>query len=173
MHVGGPARARRRRPASSGQGQPGDVDAELWTTQLDGVEHYEPAEMVAVVGAGMRVRDLDATLAEGGQEWPHDAPGDATVGGVIAAAATSPRRLRTGALRDSVLEVELVTGDGRFVRGGGRTVKNVTGYDLPRAMTGSLGTLACSSKSRSRCGRSPSAPSPSHTGQSRARSRHR
>lgn len=123
------------------KGDPVEVDAELWTTQLGGVEHYEPAEMVAVVGAGMRVRDLDATLAEGGQEWPHDAPSDATVGGVIAAAATSPRRLRTGALRDSVLEVELVTGDGRFVRGGGRTVKNVTGYDLPRAMTGSLGTL--------------------------------
>ncbi|MEX2274611.1 MAG: FAD-binding protein [Actinomycetota bacterium] len=123
------------------KGNPVAVDAELWTTQLDGVEHYEPAEMVAVVGAGMRVRDLDAVLAEGGQEWPHDAAGETTVGGVIASAATSPRRLRMGAIRDSVLEVHLVTGDGRLVRGGGRTVKNVTGYDLPRALTGSLGTL--------------------------------
>ena len=59
----------------------------------------------------------------------------------MAAAVSSPRRLRVGALRDTVLEVELVTGDGRLVRGGGRTVKNVTGYDLPRLMAGSLGTL--------------------------------
>jgi glycolate oxidase FAD binding subunit len=123
------------------KGNPVEVDAELWTTQLDGIEQYEPAEMIAVVGAGTRVRDLDAALQDGGQEWPHDAPGEATVGGVIAAAATSPRRLRLGPIRDTVLEVELVTGDGRFVRGGARTVKNVTGYDLPRTLTGSLGTL--------------------------------
>jgi glycolate oxidase FAD binding subunit len=53
----------------------------------------------------------------------------------------SPRRLTVGPIRDSVLEVELVTGDGRLVRGGARTVKNATGYDLPRLAAGSLGTL--------------------------------
>jgi glycolate oxidase FAD binding subunit len=123
------------------KGNPSEIDAELWTTQLDRVVAYDPAEMIAVVEAGMRVHDLEALLSEGGQEWPCDAPGEATVGGVIATATSSPRRLRVGAVRDTVLEVELVTGDGRLVRGGARTVKNVTGYDLPRLATGSLGTL--------------------------------
>ncbi len=123
------------------KGNPAEVDAELWTTQLDRLVSYEPAEMIAVVEAGMRYGELDGVLAEGGQEWPADAPPEATVGGIIAAAVSSPRRLRVGAIRDTVLEVELVTGDGRLVRGGGRTVKNVTGYDLPRLAAGSLGTL--------------------------------
>jgi glycolate oxidase FAD binding subunit len=110
------------------KGNPVEVDAELWTTQLDRIVSYEPAEMVAVVEAGVRVGSLRATLAEGGQEWPVDAPEDATVGGVIAAGASSFRRLKVGAVRDSVLEVALVTGDGRLIRSGARTVKNVTGH---------------------------------------------
>ncbi|MEX0989085.1 MAG: FAD-binding protein [Actinomycetota bacterium] len=144
--VRGAAADRRRLLVAGGRrhidkGNPAEIDAELWTTQLDAIVAYEPAEMVAVVEAGVRLAELDAALAEGGQEWPHDAPPDATVGGTIAAGALSPRMLRHGHLRDTVLEVELVTGDGRFVRGGGRTVKNVTGYDLPRVLYGSLGTL--------------------------------
>ena len=123
------------------RGNPCEVDAELWTTQLDDVVAYDPAEMIAVVEAGMRVRDLETTLAEHGQEWPVDAPPNATVGGVIAAGVSSPRRLRVGHVRDTVVELELVTGDGRLVRSGARTVKNVTGYDVHRLATGSLGTL--------------------------------
>jgi glycolate oxidase FAD binding subunit len=123
------------------KGNPCEVDAELWTTQLDRLVAYEPAEMIAVVEAGMRVGELERILAEGGQEWPSDAPADATVGGVIASGASSPRRLRFGALRDTVLEAEIVTGDGRLVRSGARTVKNVTGYDLHKLVAGSLGTL--------------------------------
>lgn len=123
------------------KGNPCEIDAELWTTQLDRIVEYEPAEMIAVVEAGVRVGTLAEVLAEGGQEWPSDAPADATVGGVICAAANSPRRLGVGAIRDTVLEVDVVTGDGRIIRGGARTVKNVTGYDLPRLLTGSLGTL--------------------------------
>ena len=61
---------------------------------------------------------------------------------MIASGASSVRRLKVGALRDTVLEVEAVTGDGRLVRSGARTVKNVTGYDLHKAIAGSLGTLA-------------------------------
>jgi glycolate oxidase FAD binding subunit len=125
------------------RGNPCEVDAEMWTTQLDLLESYMPAEMIAVVGAGMRVGELQAALAEGGQEWPVDAPDDATVGGVIAAAVSSPRRLRVGLVRDTVLELSLVTGDGRQLRSGAQTVKNVTGYDLHRLATGSLGTLGC------------------------------
>lgn len=123
------------------KGNPCEIDAELWTTQLDQVVAYEPAEMLIVVQAGMRCGDLSELLAEHGQEWPADAPADATVGGVVASGATSARRLRVGALRDTVVEMELVTGDGRTVHSGARTVKNVTGYDLHRLMTGSLGTL--------------------------------
>jgi len=118
-----------------------EVDAELWTTQLDALVAYEPAEMVVVAEAGMRVGDLERALLEGRQEWPVDAPADATIGGVIAAGASSPRRLKVGAVRDGVLEAEVVTGDGRLVRSGARTVKNVTGYDLHKVVTGSLGTI--------------------------------
>jgi glycolate oxidase FAD binding subunit len=124
------------------KGNPSEVDAELWTTQLDRLVSYEPAEMIVVIEAGMRVRELKRALAEGGQEWPCDAPDDATVGGVIVSGASSVRRLKVGALRDTVLEVEAVSGDGRLVRSGARTVKNVTGYDLHKALAGSLGTLA-------------------------------
>ncbi|HEY7659337.1 MAG TPA: FAD-binding protein [Actinomycetota bacterium] len=123
------------------KGNPAEVDAELWTTQLDRVVSYEPAEMIAVVEAGIRIGTLNRILAEGGQEWPSDAPEEATVGGVIACAATSPRRMRVGPIRDTVLEAEVVTGDGRLVRSGARTVKNVTGYDVHRLVAGSLGTL--------------------------------
>jgi glycolate oxidase FAD binding subunit len=123
------------------KGNPCEVEAEIWTTMLDRVVSYDPAEMIAVVEGGMRVGELERILADGGQEWPVDAPPDATVGGVIAAAASSPRRLSVGAVRDTVLEVELVTGDGRFLRGGARTVKNVSGYNVHRLAVGSLGTL--------------------------------
>ena len=108
---------------------------------LDRVVAYDPEEMLAVVEAGMRVGALRQVLADGGQEWPSDAPDDATVGGTIAVAASSPRRLRMGPLRDTVVELELVTGDGRLVRSGARTVKSVQGYDLHRLATGSLGSL--------------------------------
>jgi glycolate oxidase FAD binding subunit len=80
-------------------------------------------------------------LADGGQEWPVDEHDDATVGGAIAADVVLPRQLRVGQLRDTVVEMSFVTGDGRLVRSGARTVKNVTGFDLHRLLTGSHGTL--------------------------------
>ena len=123
------------------KGNPCEVDAELWTTLLDGIEAYEPAEMLVVVRAGTRVGDLQRELASNGQEWPVDAPTDATVGGVIASGAMSHRQLRVGAMRDTIVEMEVATGDGRLVTSGARTVKNVTGYDVHRLLTGSLGTL--------------------------------
>jgi glycolate oxidase FAD binding subunit len=123
------------------KGNPSEVDAELWTTQLDQVVAYDPAEMLVVVQAGMRCTALAELLAEHGQEWPADSPPDSTVGGVIASGSSCARRLRVGPIRDTVVEMELVTGDGRTVHSGARTVKNVTGYDLHRLATGSLGTL--------------------------------
>jgi glycolate oxidase FAD binding subunit len=123
------------------KGNPAEVDAELSIAGLDRMIAYDPAEMLAVVEAGIRVGELRRVLADGRQEWPSDAPDEATVGGTIAVAASSPRRLRMGPLRDSVVELELVTGDGRLVRSGARTVKSVQGYDLHRLATGSLGSL--------------------------------
>ena len=117
------------------------ADVELSTLHLNGVIEYEPAEMIALIQAGVRVGDLQALLAGSGQEWPVDAPGEATVGGVIAAGVSSPRQLRVGMVRDTVVELELVTGDGRLIRSGARTVKNVTGYDVHKLATGSMGTL--------------------------------
>ncbi len=123
------------------KGNATEVELELATSGLDRVIAYDPAEMLAVVEAGMRIGDLRRLLAEGGQEWPAGADDDATVGGTIATAPSSPRRLRMGPLRDTVVEMELVTGDGRLVRSGARTVKSVAGYDVHRLATGSLGTL--------------------------------
>lgn len=107
-----------------------------------GIVSYEPADMTVTVLAGTPVARLDAALAEHGQECPLDPRASAaTVGGVLACGLSGPRRLRYGPLRERILEVRFITGDGRIVRGGGPTVKNVTGYDLPRLFVGSLGTL--------------------------------
>lgn len=117
-----------------------------------GVVAYDPADLTVCVGAGTSVRELTEVLAEHDQECaldPRDAA--ATVGGTLAAGLSGVRRLRVGPLRDQVLEVRFVTGDGRLVRGGGPTVKNVTGYDLPRLMVGSLGTLGVLTRLVLRC----------------------
>lgn len=107
-----------------------------------GIGHYEPDDLTITIGAGTPFADLDATLAEHGQECPLDPrdPG-ASVGGIVATGLSGIRRRRHGPLRDHVLEVRFVTADGRLVKGGGPTVKNVTGYDLPRLFVGSFGTL--------------------------------
>jgi len=117
-----------------------------------GVVAYEPADMTVTVGAGTTVAELDALLAAHGQEVPLDpqAP-DATVGGVLACGLSGLRRLRHGPVRDHLLEVRLVTGDGAEVTGGGPTVKNVTGYDIPRLFVGSFGTLGVCTRVTLRC----------------------
>jgi len=109
--------------------------------RLRSVVTYDPAELVVTVDAGLAVEELDATLAEHGQEWCADIVRGSTVGGSIAAGASSLRRRSIGPLRDSVLGLELVDGRGRLIRVGGRTVKNSTGLDLVRLMVGSRGTL--------------------------------
>ncbi len=103
---------------------------------------WHPDDLTVTVGAGVTVGNLEATLAERNQTavLPEDAEG-ATVGGVLAAGLSGWRRLRYGPTRDRVLGVTIVTGDGRVVRAGGVTVKNVAGYDLSRLIVGSLGRL--------------------------------
>jgi len=113
---------------------------------------YEPADLTVCAGAGTTVDALDAVLAEAGQESALD-PRDpnATIGGTLAVGLSGIRRLRVGPLRDQVLEVRFATADGRLVRGGGPTVKNVTGYDLPRLLVGSFGTLGVITRVILRC----------------------
>jgi len=112
------------------------------TAQFDRIVAHEPADLVVTVEGGVPVRRLQEALALHGQTWIQapDIPG-ATVGGLLARAASSHRRLRYGAIRDSLLQVVIVTGDGRLVRAGGKTVKGVAGYDIPRLMVGAHGTL--------------------------------
>ncbi len=107
-----------------------------------GILDVQPSDMTVTVRAGTTCAELDVALGEQGQECPLD-PKDphATVGGVLAAGLSGLRRLGLGPMRNTVLEVVFVNADGRVVRGGGPTVKNVTGYDIPRLFVGSLGTL--------------------------------
>jgi FAD/FMN-containing dehydrogenase len=130
----------------------GPVPAGVAVRAPSGIVAYDPAELTVSVFAGTSVAELRAVLGAAGQMCPLD-PRDetATVGGVIAAGLSGHRRLRYGPLRDTVLEVRLVMADGSFVRGGAPVVKNVTGYDLPRLIVGSLGTLAVIVEATLRC----------------------
>ncbi len=112
------------------------------TLGLDRTISHEPADLVATVEAGVPVARLQDELAAHGQTWIHapSIPGS-TVGGLLSRAASGHRRLRYGALRDSVLQIVVVTGDGRLVSAGGKTVKGVAGYDIPRLVVGSNGAL--------------------------------
>ncbi len=127
---------------ASRRGRPAHADDTICTRGLDRVVDYAPADMIVTVEGGALATDLAALLAGSGQRWAQaDITPGATVGGILAGARTGRARLRHGAVRDSLMEVVVATGDGRVVTGGGRTVKLVTGFDLPRLMVGSLGTL--------------------------------
>ena len=124
-------------------GAPESLDVLLSTRRLDRIVEHAPSDQIAVVEAGVTLAALGATLAAHGQRLALDPPlpERATVGGVIAANAFGPRRARYGAARDLLIGVTLVREDGRLARGGGKVVKNVAGFDMPRLMAGSLGTL--------------------------------
>ena len=106
------------------------------------VEH-EPGDLTVTVEAGLTVVALQEALRARGQWLSLDPPDAerATVGGVIAANASGPRRHLYGTIRDLLIGVTVVTADGTVVRGGGKVVKNVAGYDLPKLFIGSWGTL--------------------------------
>src|SRR5438270_5712299 len=118
-------------------------DAALSIRRLDRVVEYEPADLTVTVEAGVRLVDLQAKLAEHGQFLPLDPPGGdaASVGGVLAANAWGPLRHAVGTARDWLLGISIVHADGTLTKGGGRVVKNVAGYDMPKLYIGSLGTL--------------------------------
>jgi FAD/FMN-containing dehydrogenase len=106
-----------------------------------GIVEHVAAEMTVRVRAGTTVAELDDALGAHGQCVALPAWTGATVGGVLAVGHSGLRRLGWGPVRDAVLEVRYVSAEGHLVKGGGPTVKNVSGYDLPRLFVGSLGTL--------------------------------
>ena len=113
-------------------------------TQLTGIIEYDPGEYTFTAYAGTRLAEITAALAEHGQYMPFDPPlveAGATLGGTIAAGLSSSGRYRYGGLRDFILGVHIVDGEGRLIRGGGKVVKNAAGFDLPKLMVGSMGRL--------------------------------
>ena len=109
-----------------------------------GVVEYDPSEFTVTALAGTPLSTLEALLAEQGQYLPFDPPfvsAGATLGGAIASGISGPGRLRFGGVRDFVLGVRFVDGEGRLVRGGGKVVKNAAGFDLPKLLCGSRGRL--------------------------------
>jgi glycolate oxidase FAD binding subunit len=119
------------------------LDAVLDLSRLAGILEYVPADMVATVQAGVTLDTLGRELGKHGQMLALDPYGGAsrTVGGVLATNASGQRRFRYGTGRDLLLGASFVQADGTVTRGGSKVVKSVTGYDIPKLLTGSLGTL--------------------------------
>ncbi len=127
-----------------GLGRPPEaLDAVVRTERMGRILEYAPSDMVLAAEAGATFAHVQATAREHGQmlaiDPPH--PERATVGGVVATGAFGPKRARYGAIRDLIIGVTLVRADGTAARGGGKVVKNVAGFDLPKVACGSLGTL--------------------------------
>jgi glycolate oxidase FAD binding subunit len=135
-----------------GVGRPVQYDATIDMSGMAGITLYEPQELIIRARAGTPVADIAALLAAKGQELAFEPmdygplfgakPGRSTVGGVVSANVSGPRRIRAGAARDHVLGVVAVSGRGETFKSGGRVVKNVTGFDLCKLLTGAWGTLA-------------------------------
>jgi len=123
--------------------RPSQVDAvRLSTRHLRGISEYDPSEFTFTAGAGTPVREIAAALAERGQYLPFDpllTEAGATLGGTVASGVSGPGRFRFGGVRDFILGVRFVDGEGRCLRMGGKVVKNAAGFDLPKFFVGSLG----------------------------------
>ncbi len=121
---------------------PSSCDLLLRTTRLDRVVEHVPGDLVVVAEAGVALATLQAQLAEHGQMLALDPPEPgATLGGIVSANASGPRRLRYGTARDLLIGVTVVLADGTSARSGGKVVKNVAGYDLGKLYTGAHGSL--------------------------------
>jgi glycolate oxidase FAD binding subunit len=138
-----------------GLGRPVQAAHQLDLTRLAGIRDYAPSELVLTAGAGTPLSEIERALEEGGQMLAFEPPdwrgllGSAgqegagpTLGGVLACNLSGPRRIKAGAARDHFLGFRGVSGRGEIFKAGGKVIKNVTGYDLPKLMAGSYGTLA-------------------------------
>ncbi|GAB2175241.1 glycolate oxidase subunit GlcE [Dongia sp. agr-C8] len=139
-----------------GFGRPVDAARQLTTAAMSGIVSYHPEELVMVARAGTHMDEIAAALQERNQFLAFEPPdfgklypgSDAggnrtgTLGGILATNLSGPRRFKAGAARDHFLGFTAVNGRGEIFKGGGPVVKNVTGYDLPKLLAGSFGTLA-------------------------------
>ncbi|HEV2549066.1 MAG TPA: glycolate oxidase subunit GlcE [Stellaceae bacterium] len=135
-----------------GLGRPLQLPHTLDMSAFSGIRSYEPEELVLTAGAATSMRIIEAALAERGQMLAFEPPdwrrllgsgaAEPTLGGVTACNLSGPRRIKAGAARDHLLGFHAVSGRAEAFKAGGRVVKNVTGYDLPKLMAGSYGTLA-------------------------------
>ena len=150
------ARAAREPLAIEGQGskrgllRPVQAARSLSTRGLTGVTLYRPAELIISARAGTPLAEIEATLAEKGQHLIAESPylngvfgtsAPPSIGGVVAANLSGPRRITWGATRDHVMGLRFINGAGEVIRSGGRVLKNVTGLDLCKLLSGSYGTL--------------------------------
>jgi glycolate oxidase FAD binding subunit len=150
------ARAAREPLAIEGQGskrgllRPVQTARSLSTRGLTGVTLYRPAELIISAGAGTPLAEIEAALAEKGQQLIAESPylngvfgtsAPPSIGGVVAANLSGPRRITWGATRDHVMGLRFINGAGEAIRSGGRVLKNVTGLDLCKLLSGSYGTL--------------------------------
>jgi glycolate oxidase FAD binding subunit len=136
ISISGSGTKRHHGPAGSDEATP--ISLRL----LARVTSYEPGDMVVGVQAGVRLAELQRTLAQRGQWLPVDPPyADATLGGILATASAGPRRLGHGGIKDHLLGLRVVGATGVVTRSGGRVVKNVTGYDLHKLHVGACGSL--------------------------------
>jgi glycolate oxidase FAD binding subunit len=124
-----------------GENLAGDIlDTSAWRGNVD----YEPSELVITARCGTRLSEIESALAAHDQFLAFEPPafgGDPTIGGVIAAGLSGPRRMQAGAARDFVLGAGLLNADGELLHFGGRVMKNVAGFDVARLLCGSMGIL--------------------------------
>ncbi|MBZ9605530.1 FAD-binding protein [Phyllobacterium chamaecytisi] len=132
--------------------QPGSVEAEhmVTTRNMSGIVTYEPGALTLIARAGTSLQEVEDVLAAEGQALafePMDhrailgSKGAPTIGGMVSANVSGPRRIQAGACRDHLLGVRFIDGRGRTIKNGGRVMKNVTGLDLGKLLCGSYGTL--------------------------------
>ncbi len=124
-------------------GIPPNIDVLLRTERLNQILHYDAGDLTIGVAAGIRVADVQSTVAANNLMLPLDVPKAtyATIGGTLATASSGPLKHGYGGVREFCIGVTFVTGDGRIAKSGGRVVKNVAGYDLMKLMIGSHGSL--------------------------------
>ena len=127
MHIGDPPR---------------ELDLIVSTARLDEIIEYVPGDQVVRVQAGIKLEDLQEHLSGSDQMVAID-PSEqgATIGGIVAANSSGPRRYKYGTIRDLIIGITVVLSDGTVAKAGSKVVKNVAGYDLSKLFTGSLGTL--------------------------------
>jgi glycolate oxidase FAD binding subunit len=130
----------------SGMLRPVQAAASLSVANLTGITLHAPNELVMSARAGTKLTEIEAALARSGQQMiaepPHIHGEQQTIGGIVGTNLSGPRRITGGAMRDHVLGLRAVNGRGEILKFGGRVLKNVTGLDVGKLLTGSFGTLA-------------------------------